>query len=88
MNLIIIISILLASAFFSGIEIAFISANRLKIEVDKNQIVVIASASKKQNFELVFIGRKFWFKFSPGGVAKHSSSFKAKIVKHSSSICK
>ena len=37
MNTIIIISTLLASAFFSGIEIAFISANRLKIELDKNQ---------------------------------------------------
>lgn len=36
-NLIIIISTLLASAFFSGVEIAFVSANRLKIELDKNQ---------------------------------------------------
>ena len=33
---IVIISTLLASAFFSGMEIAFISANRLKIELDKN----------------------------------------------------
>lgn len=32
---IVIISALLFSAFFSGIEIAFISANRLKIELDK-----------------------------------------------------
>jgi CBS domain containing-hemolysin-like protein len=36
-NLIIIISTLIASAFFSGVEIAFVSANRLKIELDKNQ---------------------------------------------------
>jgi CBS domain containing-hemolysin-like protein len=40
MNLIIIISTLLASAFFSGIEIAFVSANRLKIELDKKQGVL------------------------------------------------
>ena len=36
-NYIIIISTLIASAFFSGVEIAFVSANRLKIELDKNQ---------------------------------------------------
>jgi putative hemolysin len=37
MILMIIITTLVASAFFSGIEIAFISANRLKIELDKKQ---------------------------------------------------
>jgi len=39
-NLFIIISTLIASAFFSGVEIAFVSANRLKIELDKNQGLV------------------------------------------------
>jgi len=39
-NLFIIISTLIASAFFSGVEIAFVSANRLKIELDKNQRLV------------------------------------------------
>ena len=36
-DLIIIISTLILSAFFSGVEIAFISSNRLKIELDKNK---------------------------------------------------
>jgi len=36
MTTLIIIATLFASAFFSGMEIAFISANRLKIELDKN----------------------------------------------------
>jgi putative hemolysin len=37
MILLVIIATLIASAFFSGIEIAFISASRLKIELDKKQ---------------------------------------------------
>ncbi|MCX6270985.1 MAG: hemolysin family protein [Bacteroidetes bacterium] len=36
-NIIIIVITLIFSAFFSGLEIAFITVNRLKIEVDKNQ---------------------------------------------------
>lgn len=36
-NLILILITLVFSAFFSGIEIAFISANRLKIALDENQ---------------------------------------------------
>jgi putative hemolysin len=36
-NISVIILTLLLSALFSGLEIAFISANKLKIEVDKNQ---------------------------------------------------
>ncbi len=43
----IIVIVLLFSAFFSGMEIAFISANRLKIEVDKNNGSVAASILSK-----------------------------------------
>lgn len=35
--LVLVVVSLLLSAFFSGMEIAFISANRLKVELDKNQ---------------------------------------------------
>ena len=50
-SLIIISISLVFSAFFSGIEIAFISANRLKLELDKKQGIIparlIAHVSKK-----------------------------------------
>jgi putative hemolysin len=53
----IIVSVLLLSAFFSGMEIAFISANRLKIEVDKsNGNIAAAILSKFIRIPSKFIG--------------------------------
>jgi CBS domain containing-hemolysin-like protein len=52
MTLLIIVFSVIASAFFSGMEIAFISANRLKIELDKQKgkfsAKILSSFVKKQ----------------------------------------
>ena len=73
MNLIIIISTLLASAFFSGIEIAFVSANRLKIEMDKNNGVFmhqlyedIRAAGVNENFNGRIYGNRPSDRFAEG----------------------
>lgn len=45
-EVLIIISCLLLSAFFSGMEIAFVSSNKVHIELQKNQTDIIASVLK------------------------------------------
>ncbi len=42
-----ILGFLLLSAFFSGMEIAFVSANRIRLELDKNQKGITGSILKK-----------------------------------------
>lgn len=62
MEIIIILISLVLSAFFSGMEIAFISANRLKIELDKKQgifssgIVSIFIKNPKKYISTMLIG--------------------------------
>jgi len=46
-EILIIIGFLLLSAFFSGMEIAFVSANRVKLELDKNESGFTANILKK-----------------------------------------
>ena len=45
-EVLIIILCLLLSAFFSGMEIAFVSSNKVHIELQKNQSDIIASVLK------------------------------------------
>ncbi len=49
----IVIVTLLFSAFFSGIEIAFISSNRLKLELDKNSDSLISKINPEEYKELL-----------------------------------
>jgi len=56
-NWTIVLITLVFSAFFSGMEIAFVSSNRLKIEVDKNKGSISAKIlSKFSNIPSKFIG--------------------------------
>ena len=45
-SLILIFAMLLLSAFFSGMEIAFVSKNRLKLEIDRKQSVLLDFVAK------------------------------------------
>ena len=58
----IIISSLILSAFFSGMEIAFVSANRLRLELDRNQgqissgLVSIFTSNPSQYIATMLVG--------------------------------
>ena len=86
--LIIIISTLLFSAFFSGMEIAFVSANRLKIELDKkqsifpSQIISIFTNNPKKYISTLLIGYTFALVIFTFSMAKYLDP---QIVKYTSS---
>jgi Putative Mg2+ and Co2+ transporter CorB len=46
-NIIIIICMLILSAFFSGMEIAYVSSNKVHIAIEKNQNDFLARVLKK-----------------------------------------